>query len=217
MREVGAAARGVIGIDERTTVAELGAMSAAGVRGVRLNTASHGMRDAGAIAALLETTAERIAPFGWHLQLFTDLIVIAQLASVLRRAIVPIVIDHMGLARAADGVGQPGFAALLDLLAGGTCWVKLSGAYRISTQEPDFPDAVPIARALIAANPHRVVWGTDWPHTGRHGHSQDAEPPPIEYRPLDDGRLIDLMASWAGDDAAVTCILVDNPAALYGF
>jgi predicted TIM-barrel fold metal-dependent hydrolase len=130
---------------------------------------------------------------------------------------VPIVIDHMGLPAAALGPAQGGFAALLALLSEGRCWVKLSGSYRISRQEPDFPDAAPIARALIAANPERVLWGTDWPHTASHGHAQQAEPPLIEYRQLDDGRLIDLLADWTDDEATVGGILVHNPARLYGF
>ena len=83
--------------------------------------------------------------------------------------------------------------------------------------EPDFPDAGPIAKALITANVDRIVWGTDWPHTGGHGHSQSAEPPLIEYRQLDDGRLIDQLADWTGDDVSLTKILVHNPARLYRF
>jgi len=43
-----------------------------------------------------------------------------------------------------------------------------SGAYRVSDQVPDYPDVAPLARALIAANEDRIVWGTDWPHPG-HG------------------------------------------------
>jgi predicted TIM-barrel fold metal-dependent hydrolase len=218
LRQLGPAARGVVGIDAATTEAELDAMNGLGVRGVRLNMASSGRRDVREIATLVERTAGRIAPLGWHLQLFTDLAVIDALAGVLKQAAVPIVIDHMGLAQCTPGTRQASFATLIGLMSGGRCWVKLSGAYRISSDEPDFPDAEPIARALIAANPQRVVWGTDWPHTGRHGHAQESEPPPIEYRPLDDGRLIDLLAQWTDSDAAsLRRILVGNPAELYAF
>ena len=217
MREVGPSARGVIGPDATATHAALREMKRLGVRGVRLNVASRGFRDAARIADMVRATAARIAALGWHLQLFTDLEVIESLAETFRRAPVPIVIDHMGLAAAALGPAQPGFAALLALLSEGCCWVKLSGSYRISRQEPDFPDAAPMARALIAANPDRVLWGTDWPHTAGHGHAQQAEPPLIEYRQLDDGRLIDLLADWTDDEATVGRILVHNPARLYGF
>jgi predicted TIM-barrel fold metal-dependent hydrolase len=217
MREVGAAARGVIGMDETTSDAGLNEMHEAGVRGVRLNVASRGFRDAAQIAGMIRTIAERIGPLGWHLQLFADLVVIERLADLLRHLNVSTVFDHMALANAALGPAQPGFSTLLDLLSEGCCWTKLSGCYRISDREPDFVDSTPIARALIVTNSDRVVWGTDWPHTGAHGHVQEAGPPLIEYRQLDDGRLLNLVADWADDDAILRKILSLNPAQLYGF
>ena len=72
--------------------------------------------------------------------------------------------DHFGGAQAAAGVEQPGFAALLDLVAGGHAYVKVSAAYRSSQKAPAYGDVAPLARALIAANPERILWGTDWPH-----------------------------------------------------
>src|ERR1700757_351721 len=117
MREVGPSARGVIGLDASATHAALREMEQLGVRGVRLNLASRGLRDAARIADMVRATAARIAPLGWHLQLFTDLQVIESLAETFRRSPVPIVIDHMGLAAAALGPAQPGFAALLTLLS----------------------------------------------------------------------------------------------------
>ena len=66
-------------------------------------------------------------------------------------------VDHFGTARAALGRDQPGFAALLALVASGKAYVKLSGGYRISG-DPDWADIPPLAEALIAANPERVVY-----------------------------------------------------------
>jgi hypothetical protein len=37
--------------------------------------------------------------------------------------------------------------------------LKISGAYRVSTFAPDYSDVIPLAQALIAANPERIVWG----------------------------------------------------------
>jgi predicted TIM-barrel fold metal-dependent hydrolase len=122
----------------------------------------------------------------------------------------------MGLPRADLGVEQPGFDAVLDLLSLGHCWVKVSGTYRVSTSSTDFSDATPIAAALIAANPSRIVWGSDWPHTGEHKEMRGTEPPTIAYRKLDDGVLLDLLAD-ATDAATFKRILVDNPAQLYDF
>jgi predicted TIM-barrel fold metal-dependent hydrolase len=130
---------------------------------------------------------------------------------------VPAVFDHFGGAAAKLGLSQPGFADLLDLVKSGKAYVKISGAYRLSTQAPDYPDAVPFAKALIEANPDRIIWGTDWPHPDS---TLRTDIKPTDERPLyqiDDGRLLNQLAVWAPDAATRKKILVDNPARLYGF
>jgi predicted TIM-barrel fold metal-dependent hydrolase len=111
-------------------------------------------------------------------------------------------------------VNQPGFDAMLDLVRSGKAYVKISGAYRASDQAPDYADVAPLARALIDANADRIVWGSDWPHPGPPAK------PPTEINqpfPVDDGRLLNLLAEWAPDPATRHKILVANPARLYGF
>jgi predicted TIM-barrel fold metal-dependent hydrolase len=95
--------------------------------------------------------------------------------------------------------------------------VKISGAYRSSKLGPDYADCIPLAQSLIAANPDRIVWGTDWPHP-------DSVTPPgkqiSDVTPLfqiDDGRLLNQLPVWTPDAAIRKKILVDNPAQLYGF
>ena len=51
-----------------------------------------------------------------------------------------------------------------------------------------------------------MVWGSDWPHPTM----KDDDKP-------NDAILIDLLAAWAPDETTRNRILVDNPAALYGF
>jgi len=126
----------------------------------------------------------------------------------------PAVFDHFGGAKAALGVNQPGFDALLELVRSGKAYVKISGAYRASVKPPDYADVAPLAKALIAANPDRIVWGTDWPHPGPAGKTPFEVNTPF---PVDDGRLMNLLAEWAPDPAARRRILVANPARLYGF
>ena len=65
---------------------------------------------------------------------------------------------------------------MLDLVKTGKAYVKISGAYRASKAAPDYNDVAPLAQALIAANPDRIVWGTDWPHP-------DSVTPPEKSRP----------------------------------
>ena len=76
----------------------------------------------------------------------------------------PVIVDHYGMVEAARGVNEPNFQALLRLVGEGAVHVKVSAPYRISTQFPDYTDARPLHEALVAANPERLMWGTDWPH-----------------------------------------------------
>jgi predicted TIM-barrel fold metal-dependent hydrolase len=175
------------------------------------------VRDLDMIASRILATAKRIERLGWHLQIFTDVALVEQLAGVLRTLPVPVVIDHMGLAMAAQGPSQRGLSVLCELIASDRVWVKLSGAYRISTQEPGFADANSIIRTLISANANRCIWGTDWPHTGAHSHTPSADAPAIAYRPLDAAGLLEQLVSCAGEKSVVEKILVENPSHLYGF
>ena len=211
------AARAVAVIDPATiSGAELKAMHAGGVRGVRVNLESASQHDPKVAQRLLEDAAARVAHLGWHLQVYTNLPVIVQLAEAMARLPVPLVIDHFGRVPAAKGVAQPGFDVLIDLVGGGNTWVKLSAPHRISSA-PDCSDVAPLARALIEANPERMLWGTDWPHPGGHpgtGGSPDLIEP---FNPIDDGNALNRFARWVGDAARLQTILVDNPARLYDF
>ena len=128
---------------------------------------------------------------------------------------VPVVFDHFGGARASLGIRQPGFDSLLNLVQAGKAYVKISGAYRASKLAPDYPDTAPLAKALIAANPERIIWGTDWPHPDSASGRPLGEVSPLFQ--IDDGRLLNQLPVWAPDSATRKKILVDNPVQLYGF
>jgi predicted TIM-barrel fold metal-dependent hydrolase len=215
MRRLGRArARGVAVIDEQTSAAALDDMARAGIVGIRVNLETVGEVDPKASARKLAAAAGRAKDRGWHVQVYTRLPIIAALAEQLRALPVRLVIDHFGGARAELGPQQPGFEALLSLLRSGNTYVKISGCYRSSSAAPDYADAAPLARGLIAANPERIVWGTDWPHPdAARGRPRDVTP----YYPIDDGQVMNLLAGWAPDPAIRKKILVDNPARLYGF
>ena len=210
-------ARAVVVIDPATiSDAELKAMHAGGVRGVRVNLESARQHDAEVAQRWLEDAAARVAHLGWHVQTYTNLPVIVELAEAIARLPAPLVIDHFGRAPAANGIAQPGFDVLIDLVGRGNTWVKLSAPHRISSA-PDCNDVAPLARALIEANPARMLWGTDWPHPGGHpgsGRSPDLIEP---FSPVDDGNALNRFARWVGDAARLRAILVDNPAQLYDF
>jgi predicted TIM-barrel fold metal-dependent hydrolase len=219
VRRMGARARGVAVIDKATPRQALEEMAAAGIRGVRLNleTNTAGRFDPADAKAVLDTTAEQIRGLNWHVQIYTRTSVIAALKDHLARMPFPVVIDHFGRGNPAQGPAQPDFAALLELVRSGAVYVKISGAYRISDKAPDFADVTPLAQALVAANPDRIVWGTDWPHPnsdyGRGKPLREISPP----FPIDDGLLLNQLPKWVPEAAARKKILVDNPARLYGF
>jgi predicted TIM-barrel fold metal-dependent hydrolase len=124
---------------------------------------------------VVDHVLRRIRPFNWHLVVHLDAADIVALSGLLRGLAVPFVIDHMGRIPAAAGLRQEPFRALLDLVQLDTCWVKVSGAERISAAGPPFHDAVPFTHALIEAAPDRVLWGTDWPHPNVGRHVPNAE------------------------------------------
>jgi predicted TIM-barrel fold metal-dependent hydrolase len=213
----GPTARGVAVIDDKTGESDLDTMHKVGFRGIRLNLATGGVNDPNVGRQRFSAAIERMKARGWHVQLFTSLAMISAIKDLVANAPVPVVFDHFGGAEAALGVEQPGFADLLDLVKSGKAYVKISGAYRASKLAPDYPDAAPLAQALIAANAERIVWGTDWPHPN------SVTPPGkkvTDVTPLfqiDDGRLLNQLPVWAPDAAIRKTILVDNPARLYGF
>lgn len=215
LAELGPArARGVAVIDKATQDATLRRLHAAGVRGVRLNLHTAGRADPGLARAMLTEAAARVAPLGWHVQVYTELPVIEALAADMAALPCGVVVDHFGRAQGAGGTDQPGFAALVDLLRQGVAHVKLSASHRLSSA-PDDADMAPLARALIAANPARVVWASDFPHSGvRPGLAPEAVHP---FHPVDDARALARLAEWAGDAATLRRILVENPARLYDF
>ena len=215
MKARGADARGVAVIDEKTTDAQLDAMHAAGIRGIRLNLATGGTTDPNIARQRFEAAVNRMKSRGWHVQMYTNLAVIAGIKDLVLASPVPVVIDHFGGAQAALGLDQPGFSDLLALVQSGKAYVKISGAYRASKQGPDYADAAPLAKALIAANVERIVWGTDWPHPNSSSGKPAAEVSPLFQ--IDDGRLMNQFVVWAPDSATRKTILVDNAARLYQF
>jgi len=208
MREVGTKCRGIVDIDENAPDAELARLDALGVRGVRLNLSPIKPFESGFAPKLLpriERLRARCAEIGWQLDFLTPGWLTAELMPTLRKLNLDFTIAHFGMFFAKDGVKQPGFQQLLDLLrhGDGRCWVKLTGVYRMSVAE-GFSDVAPMARALIEAAPDRVIWGSDYPHLSFADKVGSIE-------------LWNLLGKWAPDEATRRKILVDNPQRLFGF
>jgi len=175
--------------------AELKRLDAAGLCGARFHYMTHLAK--GPSIGEVVAFSRRLADIGWHLQIHMEASLIAELTPALKRAPVPVVIDHMGRVDASLGLDQPNFRALLTLLDNKNVWVKVSGADRVTRAGPPYADAVPFARTLVAEFGDRCVWGTDWPHPNHQG--------PVP----DDGGLVDILARQT--------LLVDNPQRFYRF
>jgi predicted TIM-barrel fold metal-dependent hydrolase len=213
----GADARGVAVIDDKTPDADLDALGKAGVRGIRLNLATSGSNDPGLARRRFQAALPGTASRNWHIQIYTNLAVIAGIKDLVLSSPVPVVFDHFGGAQAALGPAQSGFADLVELVRSGKAYVKISGAYRASIQAPDYADVAPLAKALIAANVERIVWGTDWPHPDSTTVPGKKVTDPTPLLQIDDGQLMNQLPVWVSDAAARKTILVDNPARLYQF
>jgi 2-pyrone-4,6-dicarboxylate lactonase len=206
-------ARGVAVLPADAAEQELATLHAQGIRGLRVNIASAGNPPVEAIRAEIAAAAKLCERHGWHVQMFVNASAIEPLAPLLRALPVDSVFDHFGLI--APGSADGALRALQGLLETGKTWVKISGAYRIS-ENPNDARIDPLARALCKANPERIVWGSDWPHTPPH----DLQKPSDEESPfqqIDTRGLLDLLPRWLQDDALVERVLVTNPAKLYDF
>ncbi len=215
LKRYGPQARGIAVLPGVVPSTTLDNMERAGIRGVRLNMGTAKNTNLASARNRLKSAIEQIQGRRWHVQIYAALPLVAGLSDLVLASPVPVVFDHFGGAIGAAGLQQPGFDKLLHLVASGKAYVKISGAYRVSSNAPDYPDAAPLARALIAANPQRILWGSDWPHPNTNsGRKPDDISPPLR---VDDGRVLNLLAAWAPDANLRDKILVDNPATLYGF
>lgn len=193
--------RAVALVEDDITDVRLEELHAAGFRGIRYSPAMSGVPLDGDVVRRM---ADRLAVFGWHILFHFKGDMILDYADLLNGLSVPCVLDHFGgIDPAAGGTEQDSFRAIVRLLTDGKGWVKTSGIDRISNQPYPFADAAEIARALVTAAPDRVIWGTDWPHPGIGPQG-----------PTNDGDLVDLIPSYAGDAALQRKLMVDNPTRL---
>jgi 2-pyrone-4,6-dicarboxylate lactonase len=200
--------RGIVDVDQDAPDRLLAELDAAGIRGVRINVSPVKPAEAGFAASLLpriERLDARCAELGWHIDLLLPGWLTTELMGTLQRLRAPFTLAHIGMYLARDGVNQPGFQQLLDLLrhGEGRAFVKLTGSYRISTA-PDFADIDPMVAALIAVAPGRLIWGSDYPHLSFADKVGTVA-------------LFNLLQRWMPDAAIRHKVLVENPAQLFGF
>lgn len=196
-------ARGVATVKQDVTDAELQALNAAGVRGVRFNF----------VKRLVDTTprevllsiAERIKPMGWHIVIYFEAQELPELYDFFTSLPTTVVVDHMGRPDVTKPVDGPEFELFIRLMRENqNFWSKVSCPERLSKTGPDaYEDVVPFARRVVETFPDRVLWGTDWPHPNMKSHMPD------------DGKLVDFIPRIARTAELQRKLLVDNPMTLY--
>jgi len=192
--------RGVALVDDSFDDREYQTLHDGGVRSVRFVFVKH--LGGGPDMRMFHRVIDRIKDRGWHVVLYFNAPDLAPMSEMMRKLPLPFVIDHMGRAMGKDGPDQPAVHTLIELAKLDTCWIKVTGAERISF--PPYDEAIPIAQRLVEAAPDRVLWGTDFPHPNATHEADEAE-------------LVDLIPKFASDPIIQRKLLVDNPARLYGF
>jgi predicted TIM-barrel fold metal-dependent hydrolase len=185
--------RGIAVVSPDVSIETLKTLHQSGVRGIRLNLsgASHEIPEWTQADSLWETLHAQ----NWHLEIHTDQGKLPHVLSQLPSD-VTLVIDHMAKpleARSSD----PTLLALRKRTSLAPVHVKLSGAYRLGSVNPDR-----LASLLLnELGPRALLWGSDWPCTN---HEQF-------------GYFETLMAQahgWIGAES-LEQVLLHNPTQLY--
>jgi 2-pyrone-4,6-dicarboxylate lactonase len=215
LQVLGDMARGTAVIDPSTPDETLEALAANRVKGVRVNLESIGQQNPAAARGVLHSLARRIEPLGWHIEIYAASQVIAALTEEIGALDVPVVLDHFAMIQTLKGMGQRDLPPIVDLVRSGHAYIKLSAPYRISQRAPNYDDVRPLVRRLVEANPARIVWASDWPHTEHAPGKKATEISP--FRHVDDVHVLNQLARWIPEAELRQRILVTNPATLYGF
>ena len=205
LRDEGIACRAVVVVDPRIEDHELRNLDAAGVRGIRFNLVDLADPGAGPPLETMRDLADRISVLGWHTEFLVHVDDDPAFDRTFAEWPTPIVVGHMGYCRADATIENPGFQAMLRLAKTGRCWIKLTGAYRVASDDLPYAKASTFARALVEAVPEQLVWGTDWPHVM------------VTKAMPNDADLADLLRDWIPDPGIRRTVTADNPGRLYGF
>jgi predicted TIM-barrel fold metal-dependent hydrolase len=200
LREIGETCRAVVRLADNIPAAELDRYNTLGVRAIRIDLFGRATWPLPDIIAYIHRMASLARSLGWHIQLFSPGTILRDLLPTLADFEDNFVIDHMGYMLESDGLTPADFNALLAVFAQGKCWIKLSGANRIAKSAP-LATVAPIARALLATRPDRLIWGSDWPH--------------LPDGDTDTGTLLNLLADWAPNPETRQMILATTPGKLF--
>lgn len=210
--DMGRQARGIAVLDAQISASELQELDAQGIRGIRLNFESSGNQSVDQLKQALADWAPRLEALGWHIQVYAPFSVTSACAPFIQSLPVPVVLDHFGL-WPANQTDTEETKAILELLATGKIYIKISASYRLPNFETD--KLKQLAHHLLHIRPDRLLWASDWPHTNREpgvdAHSVS------RYRDIDSVQLIKERNEWLFTPAFEEHVLSLNPNRLYRF
>ena len=194
--------KSVVVINQTTPISEIQRMADVGAVGCRVNL----LFPSDAVISDLRALARRIADFGWHLQILTDVSNSAHLIDLITSLPVPVMFDHLGHFPISASHDHASVDAFLRLLGDGMIWTKISAPYRTTgSATTDYTDVGEFVTKLTALNPDNLVWGTDWPH------------PKFDGPMPDDTDMLDQFMDWVPNVQLCRKIMVENPERFYQF
>ncbi|UXN73556.1 amidohydrolase family protein [Devosia sp. A8/3-2] len=189
--------RGIAVVAPDISAEHLRKLDAGGVRGIRINTRNK----AGVALEAVDELLGKVAPLGWSVQFQLRAEQLADVAG-LAHGEVPLVLDHLAFIRFGEADTGERLDALRHLLDRPNIYTKISAPYRL-TASVDYADVGAAITTLAASHPHRLLWGSDWPHT----ELWDGMP--------DDGALLCAYEKWLPIPQVRQQIFVDTPASLF--
>jgi predicted TIM-barrel fold metal-dependent hydrolase len=209
---MGQQARGIAVLDPQVSRSEILELNAQGIRGIRLNLESSGNQSIDELKQALMHWAPKLEGLGWHIQVYAPFNVTAACAICIQELPIPVVLDHFAL-WPANQIASQETSIVLDLLAEGHVYIKLSASYRL----PAFEKAKlkELAHQLLHVRSDRLLWASDWPHTNRE---QGVDALSVSrYRQISTENLLSERSAWLINQAQTQLVLVDNPSQLYSF
>ncbi len=201
LQKAGSRYRGIAIVDDDVSDRELQRLHDGGVRGARFNFWNK--LSMAPSPDSFRRSVRRIRDLGWIAKIHAAGDEWLELFPLLRKAELPLVIDHFGHLDISRGVDQPVCKLFMDHLRGENWWIMVSGGDRVSSMAEGWDDAARFVQVIASAAPDRTIWSTDWPHV------QYVKPMPT------DTQLLELLYSATPDPDVRRKVLCQNPAALF--
>ncbi|MFS2042330.1 amidohydrolase family protein [Agrobacterium tumefaciens] len=212
-------ARGVAVVDyETVTLDQLADLWNVGVRAIRVNFEAAKTAAPRDKLLVIAETAKRAKEVGMAVQLYVDTHTAVAAIERLEGENVPLILDHFAGFKCGMDRNDEAFKKLLSALGRGRVWIKLSAPCRTGSQLVDYEDLRPAAQAMINAAPERMLWASDWPHTGGGADRAKRSASEIEpFRQVNDDAEFRRLRSWIGDETRLARILSENPTEIFDF